>query len=243
VTKTGISPDATAGHSLGEYGALVAAQCISIETSAKLIAKRAGLMEQAPAGAMSAVLGLPYEVIETVIARLLQTYPNAITVANYNTADQAVISGSVEAVQAAAEPLKAAGAKRVLPLPVGGAFHSPLMQQAAVEFLDTLNKETFQMPICPVISNVDAAPSSSPADLQNKLGRQIDNSVLWAQTMAEMVDVMGVTRVFEFGPGKVLTGMMRKAYPQVQVYNIFDSASLDEVCAQVQNTDPIGAIH
>lgn len=231
--KSDLKPVAAAGHSLGEYGALYAAGVIDREAAARLIRKRAELMEAAPEGAMSAVLGLSAEAIDTALETVRKQGMGAITVANYNTADQTVVSGAKTAVESAASVLKEAGAKRVIPLPVGGAFHSPLMDAAAAEFKGFVSGFTFANAAFPVITNVDAKPTIESGELQGKLALQINHSVCWAQTMATLVDDHHVEAVIEFGPGKVLTGMMRKSYPSVQVYNVFDVASLEETLAAV----------
>ncbi len=228
---------ATAGHSLGEYGALVAAEVLNIETAAKLVAKRAVLMEAAPSGAMSAVLGLSEEKTNQVIAQYKQANPSGpvIAVANYNTAEQIVISGDAAAIEAVSPELKAAGAKRVLPLPVGGAFHSPLMDVAASDFKAFIDNSqpafSFFNARLPVVTNVDATPTMKGDQCREKLSQQINHSVCWTQTMRVLVEDLGVNTVIEFGPGKVLGGMMQKSYPEVVVINIFDQPSLEAAIA------------
>ncbi|MEB3288145.1 MAG: ACP S-malonyltransferase [Vampirovibrionales bacterium] len=231
--KSDIRPDVTAGHSLGEYGALVASRVIDAETAARLIIKRASLMQEAPAGAMSAVLGLAQDKLEDVVKDLQAAHADAvIAVANFNTPDQIVITGSPTLLEEAALKLKEAGAKRVLPLPVGGAFHSPLMSPSAESFKTFLEetpelKSAFSDAVVPVINNVDAQATVVADELRLKLASQIDHSVCWTQTMAKMVEDLGVDTVIEFGPGKVLTGMFKKTHPSVTVYNVFDIASLE----------------
>jgi [acyl-carrier-protein] S-malonyltransferase len=227
-----LKPVVAAGHSLGEYGALYAAGVISLETAAQLVKKRAELMENAPKGAMSAVLGLDGQAVEDVIEAYRKQHNAIITVANYNTDNQVVISGQPDAVAAAGDALKQAGAKRVLPLPVGGAFHSPLMKDAAEAFLGFLADFSLSEAEYPVITNVDAEDTMKAEDFRRKLGSQIDHSVRWTQSMARMVEQHQVDTVVEFGPGKVLTGMFKKMFPEVKLYNVLDMASLDAVTAE-----------
>lgn len=215
-------PAVGAGHSLGEYGALFAAQVIDLDTAVQLVKKRAELMDAAPAGAMSAVLGLASDKIEAV----LKTVDGIATIANYNTPDQVVITGEPAALEAAVPLLKEAGAKRVLPLSVGGAFHSPLMTPAAEEFKGFLKNYTFKDAIFTVVTNTDAMETIKGELFQQKLGEQIDHSVRWTQSMDIMVAQQEIETVIEFGPGKVLTGMFKKTSPEVNVYNVYDMASL-----------------
>lgn len=237
--KSGLQPGAVAGHSLGEYGALYAADAISLETAAQLVKRRSELMENAPKGAMSAVLGLDGQAVEAVVEAYRKQSAHVITVANYNTDNQVVISGSPEAVEAVATPLKEAGAKRVLPLPVGGAFHSPLMYDAAQSFTAYLADFDFSPARFPVVTNVDAQPTTDATEIRAKLGRQIDSSVRWTQTMTHMATEQNIEAVVEFGPGKVLTGMFKKMFPAIQVYNVFDLTSLDEVVAQTAHLSTV----
>lgn len=218
---------ASAGHSLGEYGALYAAGAIDEQTAAQLVKQRASLMEQASSGAMSAILGNPAkgfgkQNVEAVLAEVAGT----AVLANDNTAGQWVISGEPAAVEEAGIKLKEAGAKRVIPLPVGGAFHSPLMDDSAASFKTFLQDFSFNDGEFPVITNLDAKPTTAGADYQAKLSAQINNSVRWTETMAVLFTQLGVDTVIEFGPGKVLTGMVKKDYPDIAVYNVFDAESL-----------------
>lgn len=231
--RSGLQPQVLAGHSLGEYGAHYAAGVISLETAAQLVKQRSELMENAPKGAMSAVLGLSGEAVAQVVADYHQETNALIAVANYNTDSQTVISGSVEAVEQIAARLKEAGAKRVMPLPVGGAFHSPLMQPAAASFAEFLSDFKFENAAVPVITNVDAALTTEANEIRTKLGRQIDGSVCWMQTMTRLVQECGIDTVVEFGPGKVLTGMFKKMFPEVRLFNVLDMASLEDVVAQL----------
>ena len=234
--RANIQPAVLAGHSLGEYGAHYAAGVISLETAAQLVKRRSELMENAPKGAMSAVLGLSGDAVDQVVSAYRKESGMVIAVANYNTENQVVISGSPEAVEQVSVRLKEAGAKRVMPLPVGGAFHSPLMNAAAESFAGFLTDFNFSNAAVPVITNVDAALTTDANEIRTKLGRQIDGSVRWTQTMNRMVNECGVDTVIEFGPGKVLTGMFKKSFPELQVFNVFDMASLEEVVTQLSAT-------
>jgi [acyl-carrier-protein] S-malonyltransferase len=232
--RCGVKPALVAGHSLGEYGALYAAGVISLETAAQLVKRRSELMEAAPKGAMSAVLGLDGDKVDEIVNAYRQESKAVIAVANYNTDSQIVISGALAAVEQVSERLKSAGAKRVMSLPVGGAFHSPLMSTAAQSFTEYLSDFDFNNAQIPVVTNVDAALTTQGAEAQVKLGRQIDHSVCWTQTMSRMISQEGVDTVVEFGPGKVLTGMFKKMFPEVRLYNVLDVASLDAVTAALQ---------
>lgn len=205
-----VEPSVTAGHSLGEYGALVAADVLTIEDAARLIAERARLMDNAENGAMTAVIGLDAEKINAVLADYKGANPDAIvTLANDNAPGQQVISGQPVAVEAVGPLLKEAGARRVLPLPVGGAFHSPLMSPAAESFQGFLADKPFANATIPVFTNVDATETTDAEAFRQKLAQQIDHSVRWTPTMAAM-HAAGVDTVIEFGPGNVLCGLFRK---------------------------------
>lgn len=234
--KTQVKPVLVAGHSLGEYGALYAAGVISLETAAQLVKERSKLMESAPKGAMSAVLGLDGRTVEDVVDAYRKEFHTVIAVANYNTDNQTVISGAPEAVEKVSVLLKEAGAKRVMPLPVGGAFHSPLMNAAAESFTAYLSDFEFQNAQIPVITNVDAALTTDSIEIQEKLGRQIDSSVRWTQTMNRMIAEQGIDTVVEIGPGKVLTGMFKKMFPDIRLLNVLDLASVDEVASQLNSS-------
>ncbi|MBY0403214.1 MAG: ACP S-malonyltransferase, partial [Cyanobacteria bacterium] len=235
-----VIPQALAGHSLGEYGALFAGGVIDLDTAAHLVKKRSELMENAPPGAMSAVLGASDSLIASVIQTVQeQKVFGAITVANYNTPDQAVISGTPEAIGEASTLLKEGGAKRVLPLPVGGAFHSPLMDAAAEEFRDFVRGFTFQNSHQPIVTNTDASPTLEGVQFQSKLADQINHSVRWSQTVAYLVNELGIHTFIEFGPGKVLTGMVKKMYPDLKLYNVFDSASLSQTCEALNASESL----
>jgi [acyl-carrier-protein] S-malonyltransferase len=234
--RCALKPALVAGHSLGEYAALYAAGVISLETAAQLVKRRSELMEAAPKGAMSAVLGLDGDKVDEIVNAYRQESQAVIAVANYNTDSQIVISGALAAVEQVSERLKSAGAKRVMPLPVGGAFHSPLMSAAAKSFTEYLSDFDFNNAQMPVVTNVDATLTTQGAEAQLKLGKQIDHSVCWTQTMSRMIRQEGVDTVVEFGPGKVLTGMFKKMFPEVRLYNVLDIVSLDAVTAALQAT-------
>ena len=208
----GIIPDAVAGHSLGEFSALVAAEALSFEDGLRLVAKRAEAMQTAcnlSAGTMAAIIGLEDEVIENVCAEI-----EDVVAANYNCPRQLVISGGVEAVQKACEKLKAAGARRALPLAVGGAFHSPLMEPARKELETAIAETSFRKPICPVYQNVDALPHTDPEEIKRNLIAQLTAPVRWAQIVRKMV-ADGVDNFTELGPGTVLQGLILKTSPEV----------------------------
>jgi len=225
--KSGLVPKMAAGHSLGEYGALLAAGVIDMETAAKLVKKRAELMEHAPKGAMAAILGLPETSVEKAVMHVKSQTPGVLTVANYNTAEQFVISGDAASVEAACAYAKEElGAKRALMLPVGGAFHSPLMADASTEFGQFLHHFHFHPAQFPVVTNVDAQLTHAPDDFVEKLADQIQASVRWTDSVRMMMQE-GVDTFVEIGPGKVLTGMIKKIYKDATVYNVFDSASLE----------------
>lgn len=228
--KSNLKPDFVAGHSLGEYSALYAANVMTLETAAQWVKKRAELMEIAPKGCMSAVLGLEGKIVSDLVDAYRKEFKQVIAVANYNSENQTVISGSEEAVAQVSLLLKEAGAKRVIPLPVGGAFHSPLMHSASEEFENYLSDFNLQSADVPVITNVDAHLTTDAQEIREKLSRQIDSSVHWTQTMSRMT-LEGVDTVIEFGPGKVLTGLFKKMFPDLALYNIADLTSLDETLA------------
>mgnify|MGYP002563823062 CR=1 FL=1 len=205
--QNGYQPDVTAGLSLGEYGALIASGVMTAEEAFELVRKRGIFMQEAvPAGgAMAAVLGLDAGVIEST----LKGIDGIVSIANYNCPGQLVISGNVEAVKAACEKLKAAGAKRALLLPVGGAFHSPLMQPAKDELQAAIEATTFNTPKCAVYQNVDAQAHTDAEEIKANLIAQLTASVRWTQEVQNMI-AAGATDFTECGPGKVLQGMIGK---------------------------------
>lgn len=204
-------PEMVAGHSLGELSALTAAGALSFEDGLKLVYARAMAMQKACEAApstMAAIVGLDDETIEKICAEVNRE-GNVVVCANYNNPGQLVISGNVEAVNEACEKLKAAGAKRALVLPVGGAFHSPLMQPAKDELQAAIEKTEFKTPICPVYQNVDAKAHTDAAEIKDNLIAQLTASVRWTQEVQNMI-AAGATEFIECGPGKALQGMIAK---------------------------------
>ncbi len=209
------NPDMVAGHSLGEFSALVAAGALGFEDGLRLVSKRAQAMQKACEAApstMAAVLALDDRTVEELCASV----DGVVVAANYNCPGQLVISGTIEAVDAACEKMKAAGAKRALRLPVGGAFHSPLMEPARVELEAAIKEAPFQTPICPVYQNVDAKPYSDPAQIRANLIAQLTSPVRWTQTVRNMI-ADGASSFVELGPGAVLKGLISKIDSTVEV--------------------------
>lgn len=206
------TPDMVAGHSLGEFSALVACGAVRFEDALLLVSARAQAMqascEQNP-GTMAAVLGLEDEKVEELCAGL-------VTPANYNCPGQIVISGDVEAIDEACKLLKESGARRALKLPVGGAFHSPLMQPAAEELKAAILKTDFKKPFCPIYQNVTAKAEVNSENIRENLLLQLTNPVRWTQSVQQMI-TDGATEFYEFGPGDVLKGLIRKINPTIQV--------------------------
>ena len=201
-------PDMVAGHSLGEFSALVAAGALDFEDGLRLVAKRAAAMQQAceaQPSTMAAVLGLDDKVVEDICAEV----DGVVVAANYNCPGQLVISGSIEAVDAACERLKAAGARRALRLSVGGAFHSPLMEPAKVELQAAIEAAPFKTPICPVYQNVDAKPYTDPEQIKANLIAQLTAPVRWTYIVQNML-ADGADSFVELGPGAVLQGLIKK---------------------------------
>ena len=204
-------PDMVGGHSLGEFSALVAAGALDFEDGLRLVYARAQAMQkacEATPGTMAAILGLDEEVVEKVCAEV-SAEGGVVVAANYNCPGQLVISGSVEAVGEACNCLKEAGAKRALPLPVGGAFHSPLMQPAKDELQTAIEQTTFQTPRCPIYQNVDGKAHTDAAEIKQNLIAQLTASVRWTQEVENML-AAGATEFVECGPGKALQGMIAK---------------------------------
>lgn len=211
----GVEPVAVAGHSLGEFSALVVAGALSFEDGLRLVAKRAVAMQRAceiEQGTMAAVLRLPDETIEQVC----QSIDGVVVAANYNCPGQLVISGAVDAVNEACAKLKEAGARRALVLPVGGAFHSPLMEPARQELAEAIEAASFAIPICPIYQNVDARPHTSPEEIKANLIAQLTAPVRWTQIVENMV-ADGVASFVELGPGNVLQGLISKISPTATV--------------------------
>lgn len=207
------NPDMVAGHSLGEFSALVAAGGLSFENGLRLVATRAMAMQKAcekEPSTMAAVLGLEDTAVEDICASI----KGVVVPANYNCPGQLVISGSVEAVSEACVKLKEAGAKRALLLPVGGAFHSPLMEPARQELEKAINEAEFMTPICPIYQNVDAKPYTDPVKIKENLIAQLTSPVRWTQTVHNMI-TDGVTSYDELGPGNVLCGLVKKVNSEI----------------------------
>ena len=211
----GVEPEMVAGHSLGEFSALVVAKVLSFEDGLRLVSARAMAMQKAcelNPSVMAAVLGLPDEKVEEICAQI----DGVVVPANYNCPGQLVISGANEAIDEACVKMKEAGAKRALKLPVGGAFHSPLMEPARVELEAAIRATTYNKPICPVYQNVDAKPYTDPEELKRNSIAQLTGPVRWTQTVQNMV-ADGATSFRELGPGTVLQGLIKKIAPEVVI--------------------------
>lgn len=209
------APEMVAGHSLGEFSALVANKVLAFEDALILVSKRALAMQkacEANPSAMAAILGLADARVEEICAQI----DDIVVAANYNCPGQLVISGSNQGVALACEKLKEAGAKRALPLPVGGAFHSPLMQPAEAELAEAIQNTTFNTAICPVYQNVDAKPYTNPEQIKQNLIKQLTAPVRWTQTVQNMI-TGGATLFVECGPGKVLQGLVKKINKDTEV--------------------------
>ncbi len=202
-------PDMVAGHSLGEFSALTAAGALTFEDGLRLVYARAMAMQKACEAApstMAAIIGLPDEAIEKICSEVSKE-GNVVVPANYNSPGQVVISGNVDAVKEACAKLKEAGAKRALPLAVGGAFHSPLMEPARVELAKAIEAAPVSQPVCPVYQNVDALPHTDPKEIKDNLLKQLTAPVRWTQSVQHML-AAGMTEFVECGPGQVLTGLV-----------------------------------
>lgn len=208
-------PDMVAGHSLGEFSALVAAGALTFEDGLRLVSARAQAMQKAcelKPSTMAAVIALPDEKVEEICS----TVDGVVVCANYNCPGQLVISGEIEAIDKACELLKAAGAKRALKLKVGGAFHSPCMEPARAELAEAIDHTEFSTPTCPVYQNVDALPHTDPAEIKGNLIAQLTAPVRWTQSVRNMI-ADGATEFVELGPGKVLQGLVAKIDPSATV--------------------------
>lgn len=213
--ESGEQPDMVAGHSLGEFSALVAAGALSFEDGLKLVAARAHAMQKAceiKPSTMAAIIALPDEKVEEI----LKGIDGVVVCANYNCPGQIVISGEIEAIDKACELLSAAGARRALKLKVGGAFHSPLMEPARAELAEAIEKTEFHTPKCPVYQNVDAKPHTDPAEIKANLVAQLTSPVRWTASVQNMI-ADGATEFIENGPGKVLQGLVSKIDRNVAV--------------------------
>jgi [acyl-carrier-protein] S-malonyltransferase len=217
-TLPDFKPDMVAGHSLGEFSALVTNKALSFEDGLRLVYARAMAMQkacEAEPGTMAAILGLDDAKTEDVLAGI----DEIVVPANYNSPGQLVISGSIKGIDLACEALKAAGAKRALPLKVGGAFHSPLMEPARIELAAAIEATTFSNPVCPVYQNVDAKPYTNPSDIKSNLVAQLTSPVRWTQIVQNMV-ADGATTFIELGPGSVLQGLVKKIAPEVEAKGV-----------------------
>jgi [acyl-carrier-protein] S-malonyltransferase len=211
-------PDMVAGHSLGEFSALVVNQTLSFEDGLRLVSKRARAMQKAceiNPSTMAAILGLD----DTIVEQICASIDEVVVAANYNCPGQLVISGSLRGIEIACEKLKAAGAKRALPLQVGGAFHSPLMEPAREELAAAIESTKFGIPLCPIYQNVNGLPSSNTSVIKKNLIHQLTAPVRWTQSVQNMVKD-GATSFIECGPGKVLQGLVKKISPQVEAASL-----------------------
>lgn len=215
------APEMVAGHSLGELSALVASNALSFEDGLKLVAARATAMQkacEAAPGTMAAIIGLADDKVEEICASVSNA-DNVVVAANYNCPGQLVISGNVETINVACEKMKETGAKRALPLPVSGAFHSPLMQPAKDELQVAIEQVTFNIPKCPVYQNVDAKPHTNPEEIKSNLIAQLTGSVRWTATIQNMI-ADGANDFTECGPGKALQGMIGRIDKNVAAHGI-----------------------
>ena len=220
--ENAVVPDMVAGHSLGEFSALVANKTLSFEDALRLVSVRAKAMQAAceiQASTMAAVLALADEKVEEICLQVQKETGEIVVPANYNCPGQLVISGSIKGIEIACEQMKAAGAKRALVLPVGGAFHSPLMNPAKIELAAAIEATTFNTPICPVYQNVVATAVTDPAQIKQNLIAQLTGAVKWTQTVQAMV-ADGATHFTEVGPGKVLQGLVQKVFKEAVVAGV-----------------------
>lgn len=221
-TYQGENPNMVAGHSLGEFSALVANNCLSFKDALQLVSIRANAMQKAceqNPSTMAAVLALPDDKVVEICAQVQEETNQVVVAANFNCPGQLVISGSIEGVNKACEALKAAGAKRALILPVGGAFHSPLMLPAKEELAAAINGATFNTPTCAIYQNVTAMAETDAAQIKQNLIAQLTGAVKWTQSVTQM-HVNGATKFIEFGPGKVLQGLVQKIVKEVGVAGV-----------------------
>lgn len=219
LTNPSFKPDMVAGHSLGEFSSLVANKALSFEDGLKLVAKRAQAMQRAceiNPSTMAAILGLEDAKVEEVCASIKE---EVVVAANYNCPGQLVISGSMKGIEIAMEKMKAAGAKRALPLQVGGAFHSPLMEPAREELAKAIDTTNFSQAVCPIYQNANALPSSTTSDIKKNLIIQLTAPVRWTQSVQNMVKDGG-KKFIECGPGKVLQGLIKKIAPEAEALSL-----------------------
>ncbi|RLC52428.1 MAG: [acyl-carrier-protein] S-malonyltransferase [Candidatus Cloacimonadota bacterium] len=229
--KTKMKPDFVAGHSLGEFSALVANGVLSFEDAMYLVHKRGEFMIKANEGkpfAMAAIIGLSSEKVKEICSRASES--GIVIAANFNTPVQTVISGSKAGVDKACELASAEGAKRIVPLIVGGPFHSPLIEKAGKWLAEEMEKINFNSTNIPVISNVNAKPTTDPNEIRNNLSKQVTSSVLWVDSVKFLIE-NGVETFFEFGPKKVLAGMIKKIDRSVKVHSIDKLEDIDKILA------------
>lgn len=211
-------PEMVAGHSLGEFSALVANRALSFEDGLVLVSKRAIAMQKAceiEPSTMAAILGLDDDIVEKICSEI----DGVVVPANYNSPGQLVISGSIDGINLACEKMKEAGAKRALPLKVGGAFHSPLMEPARLELAQAIESTNFSKPLCPIYQNVDANPYTDPLEIKKNLIAQLTSPVRWTQIMNNMI-ADGATNFTELGPGNVLQGLIKKVNREIEATSI-----------------------
>jgi [acyl-carrier-protein] S-malonyltransferase len=228
VKRFGVTPAYVAGHSLGEYSALVAAGAMSLPDAVRSVRARGTFMQEAVpqgVGAMAAVLGLDAQKIDAICKESAQG--EVVSCANYNEPGQTVIAGHAKAVERASAKLKEAGAKRVLPLPVSAPFHCALMQPVVPRLDEVLSKVELKAPTVPVVTNVEATPNTEPSRIKKLLLEQVTGSVRWVETV-QYLEREGVTRVVELGPGKVLCGLVKRIAKGIETVNVEDPASLEK---------------
>jgi [acyl-carrier-protein] S-malonyltransferase len=212
------TPDMVAGHSLGEFSALVVSGALSFEDGLRLVALRAQAMQKAcdlNSGSMAAIIGADSDLLE----RICRETPGIVVPANYNSDQQTVISGETPAVESVVNALKEAGVRKCVMLQVGGAFHSPLMEPARVELAGAIDKTPFSIPLCPIYQNVDALPNTDPDRIKSNLLMQLTSPVRWLDIMLNML-ADGATQFTEIGPGNVLQGLIKKTAPDVELFSI-----------------------
>jgi [acyl-carrier-protein] S-malonyltransferase len=234
--KTDITPYCCAGHSLGEYAALYATGAVDLGTIFMLIHKRASLMNDAAMntnGSMAAVIGLDNDTVINIVKDIDNVY-----VANFNSPGQVVITGGKEQIETNLDKFKEAGAKKVIPLSVSGAFHSPLMKNAGELFAQYINDIKFNDIDIPVYTNVDANAEKNGSELKNKLPKQIYSSVLWTQTINN-IQKSGINDFIEIGPGKVLAGLNKKINPEINTLNVNDIETLNMVVSEIKEKEPV----
>jgi [acyl-carrier-protein] S-malonyltransferase len=236
LARAGVTPDFVAGHSLGEYSALVAAGAITAADAARAVRARGTFMQEAvPAGqgAMSAVLGLDPARVTALCAEVAAATGQVVSPANFNEPAQTVIAGATAAVEQAGARLKEAGAKRVLPLPVSAPFHCALMAPVKPRLEAVLRASAWRVPACPVVTNVEARPNAELARVVPLLVEQVTAPVRWIECVEELAR-QGVSRVVEVGPGRVLCGLVKRIAPGIEAFNVEDAASLEKTLAALK---------